>query len=342
MIPDERYETKKMLGEGTYGKVFLARDKMTDADVAIKKIKTGSQATAGSESAGFHFTSIREIKVMRAVSHVNLVTLLDLYAVDSQLCLVMPYLPLDLKQVIADRSVVLSMAHVKCIVRQILSGLSALHSAWFLHRDLSPANILVDPHSGTCKLADFGLSRSFGSPYPGLLGRRRTFGGVMTSAVVTLWYRAPELLFGSQHYGAAVDIWAVGCLWAELMPRAKSGSVQLRQALFPGQSEVDQLQKIFELLGTPSEVLWREAVNFPKFMRFTHLPPPDTPWPRDLFPAATEAAPDTDTLMQAILSLDPNNRPSADELLRHDYFGAAPKPCSEAALSKQVFAFVSR
>ena len=342
MSGDERYETQKMLGEGTYGKVFLAHDKITSTQVAIKKIKTSSQATAGSDSAGFHFTSIREIKVMRAVSHVNLVTLLDLYAVDSQLCLVMPFLPLDLKQVISDRSVVLSMAHVKCIVRQILSGLSALHSAWFLHRDLSPANILVDPHTGICKLADFGLARSFGAPYPGLLGRRRTFGGVMTSAVVTLWYRAPELLFGCQHYGGAVDVWAVGCLWAELLPRSKTGSVQLRQALFPGQSDADQLQKIFELLGTPSEVLWREAVNFPKFLRFTHLPPPETSWPRDLFASAVDAAPETDTLLQAMLSLDPNNRPSADALLRHEYFSAVPKPCSEAALSKQVFSFVAR
>jgi len=340
MKGDERYETRKVLGEGTYGKVFLAWDRERSAEVAIKKIKT---AQTGAEAGGFHFTSIREIKIMRAVSHENLVTLLDLYAVESQLCLVLPYLPLDLKQVISDRSVVLSMSHVKCLVRQILSGLSALHAAWFLHRDLSPANVLVDPHTGVCKLADFGLARSYGSPYPGLLGRKRTFGGVMTPTVVTLWYRAPELLFGSQNYGAAIDIWAVGCLWAELLPRVGSGVAQVRQALFPGQSEVDQLQKIFELLGTPSEVLWRDAVNFPKFVRFTHLAPPETSWARELFPALPDAAPETDTLLQAMLSLDPNGRPSAQALLGHDYFGtAAPRACSEGALSRQVFAFVTK
>jgi len=340
MSGDEKYETKKMLGEGTYGKVFLAIDKQNQTEVAIKKVKAG---LAGAESGGFHFTSIREIKVMKSVSHPNLVSLLDIYAVDSQLCLVMPYLPLDLKQVISDRSVVLSMSHVKCLMRQILSGLSALHSAWYLHRDLSPANILVDPRTGICKIADFGLTRSFGSPYPGLLGRRRTFGGVMTSTVVTLWYRAPELLFGAQYYGTGVDIWAAGCLWAELLPRASSGAAQVRQSLFPGQSEVDQLQKIFELIGTPSEVNWRDSVNFPKFVRFTHLPPPDSPWPRELFPTVGESAPETDTLLQAMLTLDPNNRPGADTLLQHDYFKTLnPKPCSEATLSKQVFSFVTK
>ena len=179
-----RYSLGNLLGEGTYGKVFQATDLETNATVAVKRIK--SEATAGNEG-GFHFTSIREIKVMKGLKHDNLVSLLDIFVSDESvpsLNLVMPFLQMDLKQVIADRSIVLSMSHIKCIIKQVLSGLTALHSKWLLHRDLSPANVLVDTQTGLCKIADFGLARSFGAPYPGLLGRKRTFGGVMTSMVV--------------------------------------------------------------------------------------------------------------------------------------------------------------
>jgi cyclin-dependent kinase 7 len=342
MMGESRYEIRALLGEGTYGKVFKALDRVTNTEVAIKRIKTST--TAGTDG-GFHFTSIREIKVMKAVKHENVVTLIDLFAgAEQQLNLVMPLLQLDLKQVISDRSVVLSMAHVKCIMKQVLAGLNALHLRWFLSRDLAPANVLVNPATGTCLIADFGLSRTFGTPFPGILGRRRTFAGVMTSMVVTLWYRAPELLFGAQHYGAGVDIWAAGCVFAELLPRPKEEGKthQLRQPLFPGANELDQLQKIFELLGTPSEVLWKDSVNFPKFQRFTHLPPLAGSWPIDLFPQIADSAPDTDTLLMSMLSLDPNFRPSAKDLLEHEYFTSiAPRPCSEAALAKQVFAHVA-
>ena len=343
MNGESRYEIKTLLGEGTYGKVFKAFDRVTQTDVAIKRIKTSTTTSSG--EGGFHFTSIREIKVMKTVKHENVVTLIDLFTgSEQQLNLVMPLLPLDLKQVIADRSVVLSMAHVKCIMKQILSGLDALHSQWFLSRDIAPANILVNPLTGVCLIADFGLARTFGTPYPGILGRKRTFAGVMTSVVVTLWYRAPELLFGAQHYGVGVDIWAAGCVFAELLPRPKEEGKthQMRSPLFAGSNELDQLQKIFELLGTPSEALWKDAVNFPKFQRFTHLPPPQGSWPEELFPQIADAGPETDSVVAAMLCLDPSFRPSARDLLKHDYFTTIPpRPCAEGALAKQVFAHLA-
>ena len=159
-----------------------------------------------------------------------------------------------------------------------------------------------------------------------------------------MWYRSPELLFGAQQYGHGVDVWAAGCLLAELLPRQQthSSSHQHRAALFPGSSELNQLQKIFELIGTPSESIWKEAVNFPNFQRFTYLPP-DHSWVRDMFAASIDAAPDTDKVLISMLSLDPNHRPSAQALLDSPYLSElGPRPCAEQALAKQVLAFVGK
>ena len=336
-----KYKTLSILGEGTYGKVFQALNTQTNQTVAIKKVK----ASVGAE--GLHFTTIREIKTMKAVgNHPNVVSLLDIFIEGSSLALVMPYLQMDLKQLIADRSVVLSMSHIKCIMKQLIAGTAALHAKWILHRDLAPANVLIETSTGLLKLADFGLSRSFGSPYPGVLGRKRTFGGLMTSMVVTLWYRSPELLFGAQQYGGGVDVWSLACIFSELFPRMASGEAsatttfQVRAPLFPAQSETEQLQKIFELLGTPTDQTWRDSSNFRHFMRFTHLPPPEGSWPKDLF--SIDAAPETDQILSAMLNLDPRKRPSCSELLASGYLNGsvAPRPCSEAALAKQVLCHI--
>jgi cyclin-dependent kinase 7 len=338
-----KYELMDVLGEGTYGKVF--RGKIGDEYVAIKRIK----ASATNGESGIHFTTIREIKVMKQMANCdNIVPLLDVYSENLDLYLVMPLLPMDLKQIIQDKSLILSMAHIKCIMKQILTGVNHLHEHFILSRDISPANILINPNTGKCLIADFGLARSYGTPYPGILGRKRTFGGIMTPTVVTLWYRAPELLFGSIYYGPQIDIWATACVFAELLPRKKEGSSmqgngQIRQALFPGQHEIDQLTKIFELLGTPSEVVWKEAVNFPKFVRFTHLPPPGNCWVKEAFDSVDSNGPGIDKIIKSMLSLDPNFRPSAENLLQDEFFTKlSPKPCSEITLAKQVFQFKSR
>jgi len=167
-----------------------------------------------------------------------------------------------------------------------------------LHRDLKPANVLYSP-SGQLRLADFGAARSHASPRD------------MTNEVVTLPYRAPELLFGATFYSAAVDMWAVGCIFAELM---------LREALFPGMSEVDQLSKIFNILGTPTDLLWPDAKLLGAYIEFE---PREAMSLESIFSAAQPGEGGVDLLLQ-MLVLDPRRRISAEEALAHRYFSAAP------------------
>lgn len=131
-------------------------------------------------------------------------------------------------------------------MRQLFDGLAYLHSHRILHRDLKPQNILID-HEGHIKLADFGLSRCFMIPV-------RAY----THEVVTLWYRAPELLLGSKLYGPAVDVWSLACIMSEIVSKT---------ALFPGDSEIDQIYKVFKICGTPNEDTWPGCSTLPDFRK---------------------------------------------------------------------------
>ncbi|XP_075582174.1 cyclin-dependent kinase 7 isoform X3 [Pelecanus crispus] len=161
--------------------------------------------------------------------------LLDAFGHKSNISLVFDFMETDLEVIIKDTSIVLTQSHIKAYMLMTLQGLEYLHQHWILHRDLKPNNLLLD-ENGVLKLADFGLAKSFGSP-----------NRVYTHQVVTRWYRAPELLFGARMYGVGVDMWAVGCILAELL---------LRVPFLPGDSDLDQLTRIFETLGTPTEEQW--------------------------------------------------------------------------------------
>ncbi|XP_068280374.1 cyclin-dependent kinase 7-like [Nyctibius grandis] len=141
----------------------------------------------------------------------------------------------DLEVIIKDTGIVLTQSHIKAYMLMTPQGLDYLHQHWILHRDLKPNNLGLD-ENGVLKLADFGLAKSFGSP-----------NRVYTHQVVTRWYQAPELLFGVRMYGVSVDMWAVGCILAGLL---------LRVPFLPGDSDLDQLTRIFETLGTPTEEQW--------------------------------------------------------------------------------------
>jgi len=204
----------------------------------------------------------------------------------------------DLKKIIEDRMIQLSASDYKSYMFMLLSGIEYLHSNWILHRDICPGNLLISS-DGILKIGDFGLAKKFGNEDQRL-----------TPEVVTRWYRAPELLMGARYYGKAVDLWSVGCVFAEMM---------LRMPYFAGDTEIDQLGKIFWALGTPSEKDWQNMDLLPGYIQFT--PSEGSPL-TSLFRSATD---DAIELLKALLTLNPHGRPSATEVLKnYNYFKFAP------------------
>lgn len=293
--PASQYERiESNIGEGTYGKVHKAKDLNTGRTVAIKKCKVSA---TDREIGGISFTVLREIKLMQAVKHPNIMGCLDVFADGGVLHLVMEYMDGDLRQVLEDRGVTLTEAHVKCLSRQLLDGLSALHRHWFVHRDVTPGNVLLSFSSGIAKLSDFGFARTVGH------GDRP-----LTPMCTTLWYRAPELLYGAKHYGPSVDIWSAGCVIGEMF---------LRKALFQGRGEFDMLAKLFEKRGTPTEAVWHDVSALPTFVEFSHTPKVPL---ESFLPTASACA---HALIDELLSLDPKQRPTAETALRNQFFTTA-------------------
>ena len=212
--------------------MYIATHEKTGERAALKKIKLEC------EDEGVPGTTLREVSLLKELHHPNVVQLKDVFYMpqESKLYLCFEYCDFDLKKYMKSLQYKLSGECIKSFTYQMLNGLSWCHSHRIFHRDLKPQNVLVDPKQGTLKLADFGLARAFTVPL-------RTY----THEVVTLWYRAPEILLGGKQYSVPVDIWSVGTI----IPEMVTG-----QPLFPGDSEIDELFKIFRLLGTPNEGLW--------------------------------------------------------------------------------------
>ncbi|CAF2110437.1 unnamed protein product [Brassica napus] len=286
----DQYEKVEKIGEGTYGVVYKARDKVTNETIALKKIRLEQ------EDEGVPSTAIREISLLKEMQHSNIVKLQDVVHSEKRLYLVFEYLDLDLKKHMdssPDFSKDLHM--IKRYVYQILRGIAYCHSHRVLHRDLKPQNLLIDRRTNSLKLADFGLARAFGIPV-------RTF----THEVVTLWYRAPEILLGSHHYSTPVDIWSVGCIFAEMISQ---------KPLFPGDSEIDQLFKIFRIMGTPTEDTWPRVTSLPDYK--SAFPK----WkPTELESFVPNLDPNGIDLLSKMLLMDPTKRINARAALEHDYF----------------------
>lgn len=284
----DRYYKIEKIGEGTYGVVYKAKDKQTNEIVALKKIRLEA------EDEGVPSTAIREISLLKELPHANIVNLKDVVHVDSKLYLVFEFLDQDLKKYMDFVGKKLHRMLVKSYLQQLIKGIEFCHAHRVLHRDLKPQNLLID-RQGVLKLADFGLARAFGLPV-------RTY----THEVVTLWYRAPEILLGGKQYSTPVDMWSAGCIFAEMVCRAP---------LFPGDSEIDQLFRIFRLLGTPTEETWPGVTSYPDF--------------KSTFPqwnprALSEVVRDLDhlglDLLSKMLQYEPSQRISAREALAHPYF----------------------
>ncbi|KAE9600238.1 putative protein-serine/threonine kinase CMGC-CDK-CDK7 family [Lupinus albus] len=291
----DRYLKREVLGEGTYGVVYKAIDTQTGQTVAIKKIRLGKH------KEGVNFTALREIKLLKELKYPHIIQLIDSFPHKANLHLVFEFMETDLEAVIRDRNIFLSPGDIKSYIQMTLNGLMFCHKKWVLHRDMKPNNLLIGSN-GQLKLADFGLARIFGSP-----GRR------FTHQVFALWYRAPELLFGTKQYGSGVDVWAAACIFAELL---------LRRPFLQGSSDIDQLGKIFAALGTPSPSQWPDMVYLPDYVEYQYVPAPPL---RSLFPMASDDALD---LLSKMFTYDPKVRISAQQALehRHVYFTSVPLP----------------
>lgn len=286
----DRYQRMEVLGEGTYGVVYRASDKQTGRIVALKKVRLDRQ------EEGIPQTALREVSILQEIHHQNVVNLLDVICGEGKLYLIFEYVEQDLKKALDKRGGAFTGMALKRLAYQLLDGLYFCHRHRIVHRDLKPANILLTA-DGVLKIADFGLARAFQVPM-------HTY----THEVVTLWYRAPEVLLGEKHYSLAVDIWSVGCILAELA----RGRV-----LFRGDSEIGQLFEVFQVLGTPGEMngLWPGVSKLPDY--------------RDVFPkwqgqSLASVLPMVDAegidLIASMLRYNPAERISAKEALRHPWF----------------------
>ncbi|KAJ0093783.1 hypothetical protein Patl1_27019 [Pistacia atlantica] len=303
---EKAYEKVEKIGEGTYGVVYKARDRTTNETIALKKIRLEQ------EDEGVPSTAIREISLLKEMQHGNIVRLQDVVHSENRLYLVFEYLDLDLKKHMDScPDFAKDPQLVKTFLYQILRGIAYCHSHRVLHRDLKPQNLLIDRRTNALKLADFGLARAFGIPV-------RTFThevSTSTSSVVTLWYRAPEILLGSRHYSTPVDVWSVGCIFAEMVNQ---------RPLFPGDSEIDELFKIFRVLGTPNEDIWPGVTSLPDFKSAFPKWPPKVMgkfllswiW-QGVVPNLGPAGVD---LLSKMLCMDPSRRITARSALEHEYF----------------------
>jgi serine/threonine protein kinase len=305
------------IDEGTYGEVFAAVDKATGGKYALKKVKMGAAATS---AEGFPITALRETNVLLALGwpapHANIVSVREMVVGSSldKVYMVMELLEHDLKAVLAAMTAPFTQAEVKCLLRQLLDGVAHLHAHWVVHRDLKPSNLLMD-NAGRLAICDFGMARLYGHPLK-----------AYTQPVVTLWYRAPELLLGARTYGPAVDVFSVGCIFAELLTR---------RPLFRTNSgsESEMLGLVFNLLGTPTPASWPgwEALPGAAGLRLKHRPPQSLRTALGLsgggFGGSVTAISDAGVeLLRGMLALDPAQRISAADALAHRWFAESPPP----------------
>ena len=296
----ELYQRVQQVGEGTYGKVYKAKNDITGEFVALKKLRLES------EREGFPITAMREIKLLQSFDHPNIVGLLEMMVEHNQIFMVFDYLDHDLTGLLTHPDLKLTEGHRKMIFKQLMEGLNYLHKRRVIHRDIKGSNILLNAQ-GILKIADFGLARNMK-----VLAQGES--PDYTNRVITIWYRPPELLLGSTDYGREVDIWGVGCLLMELYTKT---------ATFQGTEEVSQLFKIFEIMGTPTLESWPNIENLPWFEMLKPRINKKPTFEVEYKPLMT---PDSFDLAQKLLELVPSRRLTAEQALEHHYFHNDPKP----------------
>ncbi|KAJ3553208.1 hypothetical protein NM688_g3741 [Phlebia brevispora] len=288
---EELYEILSQVGEGTFGKVYKARNTGNGRYVALKRIRMEA------ERDGFPVTAMREIKLLQSLRHDNIVRLYEMMVSNGSVYMVFEYMDHDLTGILSQTQFSFTPAHLKSLCRQMLAGLAYLHHKGVIHRDIKGSNILIN-NRGELKLGDFGLARFYQK-------RRRSD---YTNRVITLWYRPPELLFGTTVYGPEVDMWSAGCIMLELFTK---------KPVFQGNDEIHQLDVIYRIIGTPTLERWPDVTNLPWY----ELIKPKDVIPnhfRELFqkwlsPAGLDLA-------EQLLAYDPAKRATAAQALEAPYF----------------------
>ncbi|KAF9493060.1 Pkinase-domain-containing protein [Pleurotus eryngii] len=310
------YNVTTKLGEGTFGEVHKALHKRTNTAVALKRILMHN------EKEGMPVTALREIKILKALNHPCIINLLDMFVVRSNgkeplsVYMVFPYMDHDLAGLLENERVKLQPSHIKLYMKQLLEGTEYMHSNHILHRDMKAANLLIS-NTGSLRIADFGLARAFTTSAT-FRGKEKKY----TNCVVTRWYRPPELLLGAQQYGGEVDIWGIGCVLAEMFTR---------KPILPGTSDVDQLEKIWQLCGTPNQHTWPNHDALPGCEGVKRF---NTTYSRRLKQTydIVVASPETVDLLDQLLVCNPKERLTASQALDHRYFWSDPLPADPKSL----------
>ena len=287
----DRYIIVSKLGEGAYGKVYLAEDsKNKNQKVAIKQLKSSSV------EEGVPISSLREISLLKELNHVNIVKLMDVVHLPTNIVLVFEYVETDLKIMLKkNNNKGLPPKLYKSFLYQLLKGIQHIHRMKILHRDIKSENLLISKDN-KLKITDFGLARGYGLPIKNF-----------RNDVVSLWYRAPDILLGNEEYERSVDMWSIGCIFAEMV----NGSI-----IFKGFSEKEQVRKIFEILGTPTEK------TYPMYMGYSEWKMDN--WEVYYGTGLEKTLPTLDKdgldLLKKLLELDPEKRILSPEALEHPFF----------------------
>lgn len=301
----DSFEKLEKIGQGTYSTVYRARDVETGRIVALKKVRFDNFQP---ESVMF---MSREITILRRLDHRNIMKLEGIITsrLSCSIYLVFEYMEHDLAGLVSCPDIKFSVAQVKCYMQQLLSAIEHCHLLGVMHRDIKASNILVN-NEGVLKLADFGLANIL----------RPKHKQILTSRVVTLWYRPPELILGSTSYGVSVDLWSVGCVFAELL---------IGKPLFKGRTEVEQLHKIFKLCGSPPDEYWKKS-KFPHATMFKPHHSNESTLRERFREFPTTAL----NLIETLLSVEPPKRGTASSALISEYFNTKPYACEPSSLPK--------
>ncbi|XP_078177599.1 protein IMPAIRED IN BABA-INDUCED STERILITY 1-like isoform X1 [Carex rostrata] len=299
----DSFEKLEKIGQGTYSSVFKARELETGRIVALKKVRFDNF-----EPESVRFMS-REILILRRLNHPNIIKLEGIITsrLSNNIYLVFEYMEHDLAGLTSSPDIKFSDAQVKCYMNQLLSGLEHCHSRSIMHRDIKCANLLVS-NDGILKVADFGLANFYAPGHP------------LTSRVVTLWYRPPELLLGSTDYNASVDLWSAGCVFAEMF---------IGKPFLQGRTEVEQIHKIFKMCGSPDEPFWRKP-----FSANAAVFKPTHPYESRLKDSFKSIPSSAFQLLEALLSVEPAMRGTASSALKSEYFKTKPYACEPSSLPK--------
>ncbi|OCT80377.1 hypothetical protein XELAEV_18027188mg [Xenopus laevis] len=330
------YEGCKV-GRGTYGHVYKAKrkDGKDEKEYALKQI----------EGTGISMSACREIALLRELKHPNVIALQKVFLShsDRKVWLLFDYAEHDLWHIIKfhraskanKKPMQLPRSMVKSLLYQILDGIHYLHANWVLHRDLKPANILVmgeGPERGRVKIADMGFARLFNSPLKPLAD--------LDPVVVTFWYRAPELLLGARHYTKAIDIWAIGCIFAELLTSEPIFHCRQEDIKTSNPFHHDQLDRIFSVMGFPADKDWEDIRKMPEY------PTLQKDFRRTTYANSSlikymekhKVKPDSKVflLLQKLLTMDPTKRITSDQALQDLYFQEDPLPTSDVFAGCQI------